>query len=558
MGRRSINTTKSGKYMNPTDQARKEARKRELKKNKKQRQMVRAAVLKGKDPHQLVADMEKIDQMEYSVTAPPPLNEKVLRDKRKKLKETWERVLRLYFKEDPERWAELKKLEIEYEKRKNHLVKYYESVKFAQQVQVDEIPLPATPDMPLIIPSQIPLPSEIPTPLGLSQPQSILKKISAYGTEVIITKMSPGVPPGPPPELSDDDDEDEDDVEMLSDKEEEVESMEVTEEGEGGKTKQRKIRFADEGADDDDVSMKAANKHPTALQAKMLAMAGQDITDFLKEMESSHNENEKTEEGEDEAPPGEQMVEKETEQQPDKSEAPAPNAELQTPASAVPVSNPPPGLPPGLPPGPPPLMFRPPPLRTGLPPPPRLVPPGVPPPPRPGLPPGPPPGLPPRVAAPPLRLPPGPPPGLPPPRLLRPPGVPPPGLPPPPGMPHPAALAGQSLQRPPTGTAVNPNVLSAPPSLIQRPKLSHLSEEDKKRSATIEAKPQIRSLNIDVTRFMPTTLRVKREDKIKKGQTKPESGKKPMTTVAARAAAPIVPTKDDAYEQFLKEMEGLL
>ena len=44
MGRRSINTTKSGKYMNPTDQARKEARKKELKKNKKQRQLVRAAV----------------------------------------------------------------------------------------------------------------------------------------------------------------------------------------------------------------------------------------------------------------------------------------------------------------------------------------------------------------------------------------------------------------------------------------------------------------------------------------------------------------------------------
>jgi hypothetical protein len=32
MGRRSINTTKSGKYMNPTDQHRKEARKRELRK----------------------------------------------------------------------------------------------------------------------------------------------------------------------------------------------------------------------------------------------------------------------------------------------------------------------------------------------------------------------------------------------------------------------------------------------------------------------------------------------------------------------------------------------
>ena len=41
----------------------KEARKKELKKNKKQRQMVRAAVLKGKDPVQLIAEMEKIDQM---------------------------------------------------------------------------------------------------------------------------------------------------------------------------------------------------------------------------------------------------------------------------------------------------------------------------------------------------------------------------------------------------------------------------------------------------------------------------------------------------------------
>ena len=41
----------------------KEARKRELKKNKKQRQMVRAAVLKGKDPSQIIMEMEKMDQM---------------------------------------------------------------------------------------------------------------------------------------------------------------------------------------------------------------------------------------------------------------------------------------------------------------------------------------------------------------------------------------------------------------------------------------------------------------------------------------------------------------
>lgn len=41
----------------------KEARKKELKKNKKQRQMVRQAVLKNKDPSQLIEEMEQIDEM---------------------------------------------------------------------------------------------------------------------------------------------------------------------------------------------------------------------------------------------------------------------------------------------------------------------------------------------------------------------------------------------------------------------------------------------------------------------------------------------------------------
>lgn len=41
----------------------KEARKKELKKNKRQRQMVRAAVLKNKDPSQILEEMEKIDEM---------------------------------------------------------------------------------------------------------------------------------------------------------------------------------------------------------------------------------------------------------------------------------------------------------------------------------------------------------------------------------------------------------------------------------------------------------------------------------------------------------------
>lgn len=69
---------------------------------------------------------------------------------------------------------------------------------------------------------------------------------------------------------------------------------------------------------------------------------------------------------------------------------------------------------------------------------------------------------------------------------------------------------------------VNPNVLSAPPSLISRPTTKHAlavgskpTVDDKKSTgATIEAKPQLRNLSADVTKFMPTSLRVKREDKI--------------------------------------------
>ncbi|CAG4950652.1 unnamed protein product [Colias eurytheme] len=160
---------------------------------------------------------------------------------------------------------------------------------------------------------------------------------------------------------------------------------------------------------------------------------------------------------------------------------------------------PPPMLPPGLRPP----MMRPPGAPPG-------APPGVPTLPLGTMPPGPPPGLPGRG---PLR-PPGPPPGAPP-RLLR------PLVPPPP--PH-------------------VSVLTAAPQLIQK--------KDAPQSATISAKPQIRNLSADVTRFVPSALRVKREDK----KNKPEH----KTTLHRPEVPKQAPSKDDAYMQFMKEMEGLL
>jgi hypothetical protein len=49
--------------MNPADQERKVARKRELKKNRKQRVMVRSAMLKSKDPDDIIDQLRKLDQV---------------------------------------------------------------------------------------------------------------------------------------------------------------------------------------------------------------------------------------------------------------------------------------------------------------------------------------------------------------------------------------------------------------------------------------------------------------------------------------------------------------
>ncbi|XP_012250757.1 WW domain-binding protein 11-like [Athalia rosae] len=560
MGRRSINTTKSGKYMNPTDQARKEARKKELKKNKKQRQLVRAAVLKGKDPAQIIEEMEKIDQMEYNVMQPPPLNEKVLKDKRKKLKETLDRVLKMYAKDDQEKWTELKEQLIQYERRRIDLVTYFDAVRHAQQVQVDEIPLPSAGGevariYPGALTSQIPLP-EMPQPpshlysthssfiphhplMNIPVPQSILKKTSAYtsatsATNLLpINKEPPGVPPFPPPDLSSDEDEPTETAKELS-------------------LKSRTIRFADDKDDKKESSeLKEKEKEkgreiekekesskvkPTTLQQKMLAMAGQDIDQFMREMEVVHKKRE-TERAQDlnarltllDADANAKANSNGKSEQDEGLEPPGlmghpPPHNPHHPQHPHQHSLPPLGLPP------PPLLYRPPPppmhaLRMPPPPPPRIG----------------------------LRLPPGPPPGMP--RLLRPgpPGI--PRMPPPqmqiPNLGNLANMANSQIQNQSTGGSQpkTPNVLSAAPQLINR------KDKDGKSSSTIEAKPQIRNLAADVTRFLPTSLRVKRDDK-KKPSSIP---KMPDRFIEAQPQRLVQPkTKDDAYMQFMQEMEGLL
>ncbi|CAG0905881.1 unnamed protein product [Cyprideis torosa] len=80
---------------------------------------------------------------EYNPEKKAPLNDKVLKDKRKELKETLDPVMKLYSKEDPAQWAELRKKELRYEKRRLHMMRFFESVRHAQQVEVDSILLPS-------------------------------------------------------------------------------------------------------------------------------------------------------------------------------------------------------------------------------------------------------------------------------------------------------------------------------------------------------------------------------------------------------------------------------
>lgn len=66
---------------------------------------------------------------EFNPVQQPQLNEKVLKDKRKKLRETFERILRLYEKENPDIYKELRKLEVEYEQKRAQLSQYFDAVK---------------------------------------------------------------------------------------------------------------------------------------------------------------------------------------------------------------------------------------------------------------------------------------------------------------------------------------------------------------------------------------------------------------------------------------------
>jgi WW domain-binding protein 11 len=123
MGRRSTKTTKTGKFMNPTDQWRKELRRKELKKNKKQRTVVREAVLRMKDPIVILKEIEEIEKAESeavtgSTDSLPLPNEKGLLEKKRKLRSNLDRIVKYWQKEDPKKAHDVKQLILDSENKR--------------------------------------------------------------------------------------------------------------------------------------------------------------------------------------------------------------------------------------------------------------------------------------------------------------------------------------------------------------------------------------------------------------------------------------------------------
>nr|XP_039250754.1 WW domain-binding protein 11-like [Styela clava] len=539
MGRRVTSTTKGGKFMNPTDQARKEARRRELRKNKKQRLAVRQAVIKTKDPRQMLAELDTLDEMELNPSENLPYNDKVVKEKRIKLLENIQRITQYYLREDPEQGAELKLLVDNYRKDRLKKEVYYESVRNAQKVTIDSIPLPDAP-------FQTPQLSDIPLP-GI-QPQGILKKNPTsvgFFSKTERKKDPPGPPPGPPPlkkrfkgntrflyprpppgtpsmEKSIDNDKDAYDPEegpILGDVGSDSDEEEIAADHEDAEKSDDEFYHRDDDLDDstsggrkrvqsrdgtsDNEDGRDASKHArledasgiTPLQAMMLKLAGQSVP--------TKDSNGKV----------------------DAADSDIPSKDVKNTRFSETQQKPPPGPPPGLPPGPPRL---PPDVATG-----RIQ----------GrmLPPGPPPGHPPT-------LPPGPPPGLPPTMPIR------MGM-----MPSIRQQIPERFNR--SIQAENPinnaNVLSAPPSLIQ-----HRQEKEKEgMPAMIVAKPKIiNNPKADVTRFMPTSIRVKRQTTTKIGPNRPTNVSAPSSSDRNRQEKNKKGklNADVAYDSFMKEMQGFL
>ncbi|CAD5225167.1 unnamed protein product [Bursaphelenchus okinawaensis] len=188
---------KSNRFMNPADRERKKQRAQELKKNKKQRTQVRQALVKGRDPEELLAQLRRLDEQDLDPNG--ELSKHVIADKRGKCLFAYEQQLELYKQEKDENQISrlenmLKAYKVERKRREEH----YQAIMFSNDMNLGDIPLPCGSMMPeAAMTPFIPAP---PLPPKFDEEQKTQKK----PVKKEVKKTPPGPPSGVPPNFDDD------------------------------------------------------------------------------------------------------------------------------------------------------------------------------------------------------------------------------------------------------------------------------------------------------------------------------------------------------------------
>jgi WW domain-binding protein 11 len=108
----------------------------------------------------------------------------------------------------------------------------------------------------------------------------------------------------------------------------------------------------------------------------------------------------------------------------------------------------------------------------------------------------------------------------------------------------------------------SPAVISAAPTIAAPPVKNPEVETPPQESAIISAEPQLRNTRAEITKFMPTSLRVRRENpKNLKPKIKPQNpplGGSTMSQPKVSTKQGPLMAQGDAYEAFMREMSGLL
>ncbi|KAI3381186.1 hypothetical protein SNEBB_008613 [Seison nebaliae] len=139
--------SKCKREKNPTDKLRKVLRKKELLRNKKERNAVRDRSLLSQNPKNLITQLEQIDKVMFDSSTQinsNSYNQRMNEDKRKRLLESIDRLIHLKKKDNGKQSEDLIRMKTEYLEWREKFIEHCKSVKAVQLIDVNNIPLPST------------------------------------------------------------------------------------------------------------------------------------------------------------------------------------------------------------------------------------------------------------------------------------------------------------------------------------------------------------------------------------------------------------------------------